>query len=479
MLKSLLIPLLLIPISCGVAENVRELVVDVPRYFLKLPQARIDSEISYYAVHVKWSQRVALENLHQQIIGRTVDRNADNGGLSPTDDGMYQHPRTGEFEYFKNGSGLNWDDFEYEGIKTICEKWEGISCHERVDNGLETTCWCISDLEWKEYNWADNSDSTWEDCTKKCRKRGMIGKNQAPLDAVTRILLSGHNLVGGMLPDEISHLKFLEVVNLSSNHLIGSFPTSLGSLEGLKIVDFSSNDLMGGFDEVEPMPSLIELLLADTNVNGTIPEFILGCTELRLLDLSDNALSGTIPERLFDLTKLAILDLNNNKLSGTLPRAIRKLINVEELLMQGNKLTGTIPTEISHCKTLQTLILQTNELSGAIPLEIAQLPNLERLIMGFNKLTSIPPEWPDTHGIEWISLRQNELRGTIPPSIFNYVLTRLDVAENQLTGTIPHQIKESKLLHLFHVTDNKLTGTLPSELFHLKELRNLEIYDNR
>ncbi|KAH6804943.1 hypothetical protein C2S51_029774 [Perilla frutescens var. frutescens] len=87
----------------------------------------------------------------------------------------------------------------------------------------------------------------------------------------TSIDLSCNNFHGG-IPDEVSNLSLLYLLNLSHNALTASIPKSLGAL-----------------------------------------------TELGSLDLSFNQLRGRIPEELARLTFLSILNLSYNELVGMIP----------------------------------------------------------------------------------------------------------------------------------------------------------------
>ncbi|KAL6320621.1 hypothetical protein AAG906_008621 [Vitis piasezkii] len=91
-------------------------------------------------------------------------------------------------------------------------------------------------------------------------------------------------------------LKYVRIVDLSSNNLSGSMPTELSQLAGLRFLNLSRNNLM-----------------------GRIPEKIGRMTSLLSLDLSTNHLSGEIPQSLADLTFLNLLNVSYNRLWGRIP----------------------------------------------------------------------------------------------------------------------------------------------------------------
>ncbi|XP_050111021.1 receptor-like protein 3 isoform X2 [Malus sylvestris] len=60
-----------------------------------------------------------------------------------------------------------------------------------------------------------------------------------------RELYLEENNFSGEIPDQISNLKYLEVLNLSTNHLSGKIPSSIASLNFLREFDVSYNNLQG------------------------------------------------------------------------------------------------------------------------------------------------------------------------------------------------------------------------------------------
>lgn len=79
----------------------------------------------------------------------------------------------------------------------------------------------------------------------------------------------------GSLPDDISKLSHLQIMNLSENSIQGNIPSSLGKISSLEVLDLSYNFF-----------------------NGTIPESLGGLTSVRILNLNGNSLSGRVPAAL-------------------------------------------------------------------------------------------------------------------------------------------------------------------------------------
>ena len=89
---------------------------------------------------------------------------------------------------------------------------------------------------------------------------------------------------------------------------------------------------------------LASLHLADTNMNGTIPEEVYKMP-LIFLDISGASFSGTISPSLGVLSNLGYFDIANNNFSGTLPGEIGTLSNLEQIKLNGNNFSsGSVPS---------------------------------------------------------------------------------------------------------------------------------------
>ncbi|WCJ38721.1 hypothetical protein M5689_019762 [Euphorbia peplus] len=87
-----------------------------------------------------------------------------------------------------------------------------------------------------------------------------------------RIMDFSSNHLSGEIPREITELLKLQSLNLSNNFLSGEIPNDIGSMKGLEALDFSWNQL-----------------------HGRIPQSTISLTFLSMLNLSYNNLSGRIP----------------------------------------------------------------------------------------------------------------------------------------------------------------------------------------
>ncbi|KAF2319634.1 hypothetical protein GH714_017748 [Hevea brasiliensis] len=93
-------------------------------------------------------------------------------------------------------------------------------------------------------------------------------------------------------------LSLLTSIDLSGNHLSGDLPEAITKLVGLEVLNLSRN-----------------------HIRGQIPKSISELHQLLSLDLSSNRLSGPIPQSISSLTFLGNLNVSNNNLSGMIPSA--------------------------------------------------------------------------------------------------------------------------------------------------------------
>ena len=121
------------------------------------------------------------------------------------------------------------------------------------------------------------------------------------------------------------------------------------------------------------------------------------------------------------------------------------------------------------------LSLRSNELFGSIPPELGNLSNLETLNLRSNELSGpIPAELGNLANLETLSLRSNELTGSIPAELGDLSnLVRLYLYENGLSGSIPPELGNLSNLEILSLDENALTGSIPAELGNLANLEFL------
>ncbi|XP_059436552.1 receptor-like protein EIX2 [Corylus avellana] len=97
------------------------------------------------------------------------------------------------------------------------------------------------------------------------------GYGQSFFNLVYSIDLSSNNL-SGEIPDNITGISELVIMNLSMNHLTGRIPKKIGNLHMLETLDLSMNELCGPIPEsLSSLTFLSHLNLSFNNLSGKIP----------------------------------------------------------------------------------------------------------------------------------------------------------------------------------------------------------------
>jgi Leucine rich repeat len=211
-------------------------------------------------------------------------------------------------------------------------------------------------------------------------------------------------------------------------------------------------------------------------LNGTLPSELYALSSLEVLSIVGGSLQGTIPSSLGKLTRLDLLQLGENLLTGSLPDSFSDLRKLQSLYMDYNGLTGSIPTILS----VEYMSLSDNFLSGTIPGSVT-FENLERVYLAFNLISGSIPESFLSSTLKVLTLWENYFNGSLSSRIGNLVqLISLDLASNDLTGTIPSEIGALNKLGNLYLDGNLFNGAIPMQMGLLTGLvDNLWLSDNQ
>ncbi|XP_056687873.1 putative receptor-like protein kinase At3g47110 [Spinacia oleracea] len=270
----------------------------------------------------------------------------------------------------------------------------------------------------------------------------------------------GGNSFSGPFPISMLNLTSLEYINLSKNNFRGSIPFHLGHLKYLNLLDISYNNLIG-----------------DINFISTL----VNCSILETLDVRGNHFTGIVPKVMANFsTTLTGLAIGNNPTTGVIPPGISHLINLKYLDMGFCGLTGTIPRDFGRLQKLENLVIQSNKLTGEIPNSFGNLTRLGRLYSDNNQLQgNIPPSLGNCVNLLVMDLSQNKLNGSLPSDLFvNTNFIQLDLSYNSFEGSLPLEISKQINLVLFGIFKNNLSGEIPDVFSNLASLEYLYMGHN-
>ncbi|WRX28365.1 Leucine-rich repeat - like 10 [Theobroma cacao] len=306
----------------------------------------------------------------------------------------------------------------------------------------------------------------------------------------TSIFLISNNNLNGQMSDLICNVSYLEILDMSHNHLSGIIPQCFGKLsKSLRMLNLGTNKLHGTIPATFAKGCQLENLNLNANqLEGPLTRSILNCRSLQVLDLGNNKINatflhwlGTLQElkvlvmksnqmhgsingkmRTHYFRKLQILDLSNNSFTGQLPTRyienFNAMMNVEEntdvmpYIGGSDVTTGDFYSYSVHLiekgqevelmkifATLTIIDLSNNKFEGEIPTVIGKLSSIIGLNLSHNYLVGhIPPSFGNLINLEWLDLSSNKLDGKIPEQLLNLtMLSSLNLSKNELVGHIP------------------------------------------
>ncbi|KAF6255371.1 hypothetical protein COO60DRAFT_215437 [Scenedesmus sp. NREL 46B-D3] len=213
----------------------------------------------------------------------------------------------------------------------------------------------------------------------------------------------------GTLPEALSELPDLSVLNVETNALMGSIPRQLCKRNNLTVLKLRSNSLEGVPQDLAQCSQLTQLDISSNRFEGPLPANM-SWPQLAVLDASNNYFHGPLTDALYSLPVLGYLNLANNRLSGSIERAITLMTFLTELKLANNQLTGIIDENLWFLPQLRVLDLSHNNLRGSISAAIGLTFGLSDVILDTNSLTGvIPPEMSVLKNLHEVDLRNSSM----------------------------------------------------------------------
>ena len=305
-----------------------------------------------------------------------------------------------------------------------------------------------------------------------------------------RIFAIALNQFTGIIPETLSNISGLEVLDLGANYLTGHVPNCLGVLKHLQWLNLQFNNLGRGvsgdlnfLNSLTNISSLREISLYQNNFGGMLPNSIVNLsTQMQKLYVGGNKIFGSIPKEIGNLINLTVFSAGENYLTGVIPTSLGKLQSLRQLWLKSNQLSGLLPSFLGNLSLLFFLDISHNHFEGNIPTSLRNCDNLEILDLSHNKLSGSVPENVIGHfnQLRSVYLQQNSFTGFLPAGVCQLKnLNELLVSDNNLSGEIPTELGTCSVLEYFDMARNSFQGNISLTFSSLRGIRFLDLSCNK
>ena len=176
-----------------------------------------------------------------------------------------------------------------------------------------------------------------------------------------------------IIPETLSNISGLELLDIGPNYLTGQVPDNLGVLKDLQWLNLENNNLgrgtSGDLKFLNSLTNISSLRLLNFRVNnfgGVLPQHHCQSLNMQELYFEDNKIFGSIPEEIRNLISLTIFEADNNYPTGAIPTSIGKLQSLRELDLSWNRLSGLLPSSLGNLSLLYYLNMSHNDFEGTV-----------------------------------------------------------------------------------------------------------------
>jgi hypothetical protein len=280
---------------------------------------------------------------------------------------------------------------------------------------------------------------------------GPLSENIALWNNSLQSLYLGNCSFTGKIPEALSNLTHLTVLELNINFMLGDdFYNKFSNLNFTAYLDISTNLFSGPLPE--GLSTFLTFYLAHNNYfAGTMPIEYTNSLFLYYFDISANYISDSMPSWFMKSNELVYFNISNNFYYGKINGSVGSLTTLHQLSLANNEFSGTLPPEIGNIKTLENLLLNNNQFTG-----------------------TIPDSFLDIFDLSILFLRNNYLTGTLSNQFIGLPkITNIDISSNQLTGPLPNVFDNtiiSDKLETFAATSNCFSGSIPPSICQVTSL---------
>ncbi|KAJ8542133.1 hypothetical protein K7X08_016999 [Anisodus acutangulus] len=203
--------------------------------------------------------------------------------------------------------------------------------------------------------------------------------------------------ISGRIPTgQLLNLTKLSTLEMISNVLTSPIPDLLSNLTSISVLDFSGNDLHGH------IPYLPQLEKLNVSINPAmtidlVSMFSVPWSKLTFLDISFARVGGTIPPPLSNSTSSTFFRADRCSIQGSVPSSVTKLEKLSILMLNDNDITEIVTKGLTHwlesVSSYNTgFDVSSNALTGKIPEKIGLLSGIPLQNLSHNNLTGVIPK---------------------------------------------------------------------------------------
>lgn len=190
-------------------------------------------------------------------------------------------------------------------------------------------------------------------------------------------LILENNNQSGKVPSSIKNLTKLKTLSLYQNKFTGNPLNDVAYLKSLEYLFLNNNNFSGPIPaSIGNLNKLLTLNIGHNNFTGEPGVALADCKRLSRLDVSDNPNMKTrsILENLADFPTMNNMDLDNTIINGTMPEITKENRNLIYLDLDSTGVSGKIPASIKNLTGLNEFYIAHNEVT-----ELPELPRLREL----------------------------------------------------------------------------------------------------